>query len=143
MTRGLPQNGDLLFVTEGATTGYVGMVDYPFTFGLAQRTIDLQPYLPGYNHFLLLTIMSPLFQGAIITNSTGTAVKGIKAAKLKRIRVPVPPLAEQYRIVARVNELMRLCDQLETQLSTAQNESHRLLEAVLHEVLAPADPDAV
>jgi type I restriction enzyme S subunit len=56
MTRGYPQNGDLLFVTEGATTGYVGMIDFPFTFVLAQRTIDLQPYLPGYNRFLLLTI---------------------------------------------------------------------------------------
>jgi type I restriction enzyme S subunit len=81
--------------------------------------------------------MSPLFQVAIVTNSTGTAVKGIKAAKLKRIRVPLPPLAEQHRIVARVEELMLLCDRLEGQLSTTQTESRRLLEATLHRALDP------
>jgi type I restriction enzyme S subunit len=79
--------------------------------------------------------MSPLFQEAVLTNATGTAVKGIKAAKLKRIRVPVPPLAEQHRIVAKVDELMALCDQLEAQLTTAQTESRRLLESVLHHAL--------
>ena len=41
------------------------------------------------------------------------------------------PLAEQHRIVAKVNELMALCDQLEEQLSTVQHESGRLLESVL------------
>lgn len=36
---------------------------------------------------------------------------------------------------------MSLCDQLETQLTIAQTESRRLLEAVLHEALAAATPD--
>jgi len=62
-------------------------------------------------------------------------VKGLKAAKLKRIRVPVPPLAEQHRIIAKVDELMALCDQLEAQLTTTQIESRRLLEAILNEAL--------
>ena len=52
--------------------------------------------------------------------------------------VPLPPIAEQHRIVAKVAELMALCDQLETQLATAATDSLRLLEAVLHEALTPA-----
>lgn len=44
-------------------------------------------------------------------------------------------LAEQHRIVAKVEELMALCDQLDTQLATTQSESHRLLEAVLQKTL--------
>jgi type I restriction enzyme S subunit len=48
----------------------------------------------------------------------------------------VPPLAEQHRIVAKVDELMAVCDRLESQLTTTQTESRRLLEAVLHEALA-------
>jgi len=138
MTRGFPRTGDLLFVTEGATIGYVGMLDFSFKFVLAQRTINLQPYLPGYNRFFLFFLMSPLFQAAVLTNSTGTAARGIKAAKLKKIRVLLPPLAEQHRIVAKVDELMALCDRLETQLTTSQTESRWLLEAVLHQALAPA-----
>ena len=136
MTRGFPQNGDLLFVTEGATMGFVGTLELQFVFALAQRTIDLQPYLRSYSRFFFFTLMSPIFQEAVLTNSTGTAVKGIKAAKLKRIRVPLPPLAEQHRIVAKVDELMAMCDRLEAQLTTARTESSLLLESVLHHALA-------
>ena len=138
MTRGFPQNGDLLFVTEGATMGFVGVIELQFVFALAQRTIDLQPYLPAYSRFCFFTLMSPIFQDAVLTNSTGTAVKGIKAAKLKRIRIPLPPLAEQQRIVAKVDELMALCDRLEEQLTKTQNVKHRLLDAVLSHALNTA-----
>jgi len=135
MTRGFPENGDLLFVTEGATMGFVGSIEFQFVFALAQRTIDLQPHLRSCSRFFLFTLMSPILQEAILTNSTGTAVKGIKAAKLKRIRVPLPPLAEQHRIVAKVDELMALCDQLEARLTTAQTEASHLLASVLYNAL--------
>jgi len=48
----------------------------------------------------------------------------------------LPPFAEQHRIVAKVDELMALCDQLEMQLSQADQQRRRLLEAVLAEALA-------
>ena len=47
-----------------------------------------------------------------------------------------PRRAEQHRIVAKVDELMTLCNQLETQLTTTQTETRHLLEAILHEALA-------
>ncbi len=50
---------------------------------------------------------------------------------------PPPPLAEQHRIVAKMDELMALCDQLEAQLTTTEADSRRLLEAVLHEAFHP------
>jgi type I restriction enzyme, S subunit len=49
---------------------------------------------------------------------------------------PLPPLAEQHRIVAKVDELTALCDRLEVQRTCICTESRRLLEAVLHEALA-------
>ena len=56
-------------------------------------------------------------------------------SRLKRLQFFVPPLAEQHRIVAKVDELMALCDQLEQQLSQADQQRRRLLEAVLAEAL--------
>jgi type I restriction enzyme, S subunit len=139
MTRGFPRPGDLLFVTEGATMGFAAPLDLPFKFALAQRTIDLQPYDTGYSRFLLFVLMSSMFQGAIQLNATGTAVKGIKAARLKRIRVPLPPMAEQVRIIDTVDRLLLLCNQLESQLAATQDKSAGLLSAVLQEALTPID----
>lgn len=62
----------------------------------------------------------------------------VNGTKLRNMVIPLPSLAEQQRIVAKVDELMSVCDQLEAQLTTAQTEGRRLLEAVLHEAITPA-----
>ena len=53
----------------------------------------------------------------------------------KQKPVCIPPLAEQHRIVAKVDELMALCDELEAHLTTAATTRARLLDATLHETL--------
>ena len=68
---------------------------------------------------------------------TGLTVKGIKLNELLNISFPVPPFAEQNRIVAKVDELMGLCDQLEAALADADTAGQRLLGALLHEALEP------
>jgi type I restriction enzyme S subunit len=60
-------------------------------------------------------------------------------AKMNSIPVALPPLAEQHRIVAKVDELMALCDQLEQQLSQADQVRRGLLLAVLQEALTEPD----
>ena len=60
---------------------------------------------------------------------------------LLNLTLGLPPLAEQHRIVAKVDELMALCDRLERSLVTADYARRRLLETVLHDALAPnAEP---
>ena len=68
-----------------------------------------------------------------------TAQKNINLGILVQLLIPLPPLAEQHRIVAKVNELMALCDRLETALTTANATRARLLEALLHGALGPAE----
>ena len=60
--------------------------------------------------------MSPMLQTCIEEKSSGVTARGIKAAKLKLIPIPLPPFAEQHRIVAKVDALMALCDALESLL---------------------------
>jgi len=65
----------------------------------------------------------------------GISMVHMTKEKMERLEVPLPPLAEQHRIVAKVDELMALCDQLEQQLRQAEQTRRGLLEAVLQEAL--------
>jgi len=134
MTRGFPKAGDLFFTTE-APLANICMNDIIDPFALAQRVICFQPYAEIDTPYLMFAIMSDIIQGLIGDHSTGLTAKGIKAAKLKPLPLPIPPLAEQHRIVAKVDALMALCDRLETALATADTTRARLLESLIHEAL--------
>ena len=137
MTRGFPEIGDLFFTTE-APLANVCLNDIAEPFALAQRVICLQPYAPINTRFIMFALMSDLMQALVDDQATGLTAKGIKAAKLKHLPLPVPPLAEQQRIVAKVNELMAMCDRLEARLTQAHGHRRRLLEALLYQALEPA-----
>ena len=62
-------------------------------------------------------------------------MQNLNQSILLSLVVGLPPLAEQRRIVARVNELMALCDRLAVQLTATQANTSRLLESVLYHAL--------
>jgi type I restriction enzyme S subunit len=132
MTRGFPRIGDLLFTTE-APLANVCLNDISEPFALAQRTICLQPYGTIDTKFVMFTLMSDLMQELINRHATGTTALGIKAAKLKPLPIPIPPLAEQHRIVTKVNELMELFDRVEASLVQTAIVRHQLMEALIAE----------
>ncbi len=125
MTRGFPKEGDVLFTTE-APLGKAAVVDIEERFALAQRIINLRPLSGVYGYFLMWLILSPWFQNELQERATGMTATGIKAAKLKLIRIPLPPLAEQKRIVEKVDELMGLCDRYEAAKQTRDNLRQKL-----------------
>lgn len=141
MTRGFPDLGDLFFTTE-APLGNICLNDIEEPFAIAQRLICFNPYGKVNTRFYMLVIMSDVMQRIIDQNSTGMTASGIKAAKLKPIALPVPPEAEQYRIVAKVDELMALCDRLEVG-TFDEIEAHQLLVAELLAALTTNRDDGV
>ncbi len=73
---------------------------------------------------------------ALDLGSLGKGVKpGLSRNDAYGLALGVPPLEEQRRIVARVDEMMTLCDRLEAHLLTTEDTRIRLLDAVLHEAL--------
>jgi type I restriction enzyme, S subunit len=130
MTRGFPKKGDVLFTTE-APLGKAAVVEIEERFALAQRIINFRPLSGIYGYFLMWLILSPWFQNELQDRATGMTASGIKAAKLKLIHIPLPPLAEQKRIVIKVDELMQMCDRLEESLRQQQQRAEALAASAI------------
>jgi len=141
MVRGFPKNGDILFVTEGHTMGFVARIDLDFKYILAQRTICLQPIFYSYPEVVFNFMMSPIFQSNVKDNATGAAATGIKSAKLKHLLIPLPPLAEQEFINKRVNNHLSVIELLEKQVLERKEQSEQLMQAVLREAFEGGNCD--
>ena len=68
----------------------------------------------------------------------GAFVQHLRVGGVESLLIPLPPLAEQRRIVAKVSELMALCDRLEASLAAAETARAKLLDALLAEALEPS-----
>ncbi|MDW3181499.1 restriction endonuclease subunit S [Roseobacter sp.] len=90
--------------------------------------------------FVHLWCISPVARNYLMANATGAqkTMPKINQGVLKALPIMIPPLAEQHRIVAKVDALMTLCDQLEASLTTTDTTRSKLLNALLHETLEPA-----
>jgi type I restriction enzyme, S subunit len=110
MTRGIPDTGDVLITTE-APLGNVAMVPKNGRYALAQRLIALSPNRDlMLGSFLMDLLRCERMQAAIMARQSGTTVYGIKASELKQIEIPLPPLAEQEKIVAEIDAEQRLVE---------------------------------
>ena len=110
-SRGISHKGDLLFTTE-APMGYAAIADLD-VFSAGQRLITLQQYTEKpliENKYYMYAISARFFQKQLDEKCSGTTVKGIKADRLKMFLVPLPPLAEQKRIVQKLEEILPLCE---------------------------------
>jgi type I restriction enzyme, S subunit len=85
--------------------------------------------------FAAYFLNSPTAQTLGAVHHHGMTLTRIGLSNFRRIPFPLPPAPEQHRIVAKVDELMALCDRLEAQLTTTQTHSLRLLETTLHQAL--------
>ncbi len=65
---------------------------------------------------------------------TSNSMRNISQDKIRSAIIALPPLAEQERIVKRVEALLGWCDALEVQLRSAEEERGRLVESVLARV---------
>jgi type I restriction enzyme S subunit len=87
------------------------------------------------SNYLKLYMLSNTFLEQAVKNDTRVAMPKINQNELNAIAVPVPPLAEQHRIVAKVDELMALCDQLKANLKAAQATQLKLADCLVENAI--------
>ena len=95
----------------------------------------IEPYL--YDEFVALCLNAGISQEHIEKSKSGMAASqmNISQAKFRMTPIPVPPLAEQKRIVSKVSVLLSQCDELSTKMRSRQSTTDALLTALIHQIL--------
>jgi type I restriction enzyme S subunit len=105
MTRGIPNQGDVLFTTE-APLANVAQLDTQSKVAFAQRMIILQSSLKCDSSFLKYLLMSDNFRRAIFSRGSGSTVEGVKQSEFKKVKVCLPKHnCEQLKIVEVIDSL--------------------------------------
>ena len=103
---------DMLLNITGASIGRCAIVPDIFEDAdVNQHVLIMRPVDSNVSEYLHLAIVSPLIQAAIMADQVGATKEGLSATKAAGLLIPFPPLAEQRRIVERVNELLPLVEQ--------------------------------
>ena len=104
-------------VCVSATTGRLCLIKEPPDFVIVCRVALIRPFENWvYAEYVALVINSPLIQSQIWGNVKQSAQPCLYINKIQILTLPLPPLAEQKPIVAKVDEWMALCDRLEESL---------------------------
>ncbi len=128
--------GTVLF-TSRAPIGYVAIAANPISTNQGFKSIV--PYVPDCSRFIALAMKT--FAPEIDAKAPGTTFREVSGKIVAGVPFPLPPLAEQHRIVAKVDELMALCDRLEKARAEREATRDRLAAASLARLDAPdSDP---
>ena len=128
--------GDILVARTGGTIGKSFLItDLPVASVFASYLIRVQVCRGDYARYLKLFFESPIYWRQLTEGTRGAGQPNVNGRTLKEMLVPIPPLPEQRRIVAKVDELMAFCDRIQTAIAVADGARSRLLESLLHEAL--------
>lgn len=139
-TKVLP--GDVLLNITGASLGRTTIFPSDFVEANVNQHVTIIRLIElEMNKFVHLGLMSPMVQKLVWGRQVGMAIEGLSKKVLEQFEFPIPPINEQHRIVAKVDELMALCDQLE-QCSESQLAAHQtLVETLLATLTDSGDAD--
>ena len=127
-----PENGDILMVSVGATLGRLCVLRDAIDMVLVRSVTLFRPVSIGIDvSFLALHLMAPATQIEIWGSVKQSAQPGLYLAQSAALKIALPPLAEQSRIVARVASLRRLCADLRQRLAARQTTQAQLAEALV------------
>lgn len=134
MNQGHIQTGDILIVKDGATTGKVALVrdDFPYNPAVVNEHVFIcRPDEGVYPAFLFYFLFSKEGQDRILENFRGSAQGGINKSFTPGTAVPLAPLAEQKRIVAKVKELLAKVNAARERLAKVKEILKRFRQSIL------------
>ena len=128
-----PEPGDIVYTRE-APIGEVTVIPENTKICMGQRMMLIRPF---HNlilkEYLKIALMEPSFLKRLEGVQIGATVKHLRVGDVENAMIPIPPLEEQKEIVQKIENLLQICDGLETQINSSKMNSETLMQAVLKE----------
>lgn len=136
------RKGDIVIAMSSGSPDLVGKgakftSDEIATFGAFCGVV--RPFSEVIWAFLALFCKTPMYRMQTQRGGRGIGIQNLSKGDLEQLQCPLPPLAEQQRIVAKVDELMALCDALESESAAAMAAHQTLVEALLATLTASTE----
>lgn len=139
------KDGDILWNSTG--TGTIGRASLFFQIDtyqniVADSHVTVVRTLGNISDYIYLVIRSPYIQKDLESSASGTTNQiELNTSTVLQTRIPLPPIEEQKRIVAKVDELMQLCDQIEQQQNLSSEAHDQLVNTLLNVLTNSSDAD--
>jgi type I restriction enzyme S subunit len=123
--------GNLIMNIVGPPLGKIALIPDDYSeYNCNQAIVVFRPIVMALNKYLYVYLLAGTFLNEI--ELVGTAGQdNISVTKSQLMPIPLPPLAEQHRIVAKIDQLMALCDAMENQIASATDKQTALLTALM------------
>lgn len=130
--------GTIAIAIVGGTIGNLGVLGKAMCF-----TDSIVGVLPNknYNQDYILNFLRSVQPSIKEASYQMAGQPNIKIPNLTNLIFPLPSLSEQHRIVAKLDQLMRHCDELEQSIKQSQTQNEQLLQQVLREALRPKEKE--
>jgi type I restriction enzyme, S subunit len=131
-----PQKGEILITNRGAGCGTPAIIDINEEFSFQNAALigfDQTRIYNKYLYYFILKSRDKIMESFV----NGGLQPMLSNINLRSIPIPIPSLAEQYLIVSKVEQLMKVCDDLEQTIKKNQNYTQQLLQVALKEALEP------
>ena len=120
-----PELGDILLIKDVATTGVVTVNNLKEPFSLLSSVALLKMPKSISAWYLVYVLRSDLFYKAMRAQMKGTGITRVTLKQIENFLIPLPPLAEQKRIVAKIEELLPYIDRYEKAWSKLEDFNKR------------------
>jgi type I restriction enzyme S subunit len=130
-----PTEGDIVFAREGSV-GESVVLPAGLQCCLGQRVMLFRPSKLLNSEFVRMSISAPRSREAVLELHKGMGAKHVNVGDMRRFAIALPPKAEQDRIVAKVEQLLAMCDALKACLAGAQATQMYLADASVGRAVA-------
>jgi type I restriction enzyme, S subunit len=122
--------------TEELVARSVVVAHTPPNLMISDKTVRLTISSQVNKQFINVAHLSNHARTYYASNASGTSssMKNVSREIMYQVPIPLPPLAEQYRIMTKIDQLMVLCDELEQQIDAATDKRTELLNALMAQV---------